>query len=243
MSDFIVYPAVDLRFGKVVRLRQGRGDQQTVYSNDPAAVALDWINQGAPWLHVVNLNGAFGESTRENEAAIQQIVSAGKGRVKVQLGGGIRTAAQIETALATGVSRVILGTVIIEEPDFGVNMLRRFGGDRIVLGFDAVKQELMTHGWQAPTGVLMTDVANRFADAGAETLIYTNIQKDGMQTGVDWENAQQLAVQTGLAVIASGGTASLEDITRVKDAGLHGVIVGRALYEGSFTLKEAFDAG
>ncbi|MGD2027283.1 MAG: HisA/HisF-related TIM barrel protein, partial [Anaerolineales bacterium] len=128
MSDFIVYPAVDLRFGKVVRLRQGRGDQQTVYSNDPAAVALDWINQGAPWLHVVNLNGAFGESTRENEAAIQQIVSAGKGRVKVQLGGGIRTAAQIETALATGVSRVILGTVIIEEPDFGVNMLRRFGG-------------------------------------------------------------------------------------------------------------------
>lgn len=243
MSTFIVYPAIDLRFGKVVRLRQGRGDQQTVYSDDPAKVALDWINQGAAWLHVVNLNGAFGESTRENEAAIHQIFSAGKGKIKIQLGGGLRTAAQIEAALETGISRVILGTAIIEDPDFGVKMLHSFGGDKIVLGFDAVKQELMTHGWQASTGVSMTDLAKRFADAGAETLVYTNIQKDGMQTGVDWENAQQLADQTGLAVIASGGTASLEDIAGVKDAGLQGVIVGRALYEGSFTLKEAFDVG
>lgn len=239
MKPFIVYPAIDLRFGKVVRLRQGKGDQQTVYSQDPGAVAQDWIAQGATWLHVVNLNGAFGEGTQENETAIQKIISAGKEKIKIQLGGGIRTAAQIEAALATGVSRVILGTAVIEDPDFGIEVLERFGGEKIVLGFDAVKQELMTQGWQAKSGVSMSGLAQRFSQAGAKTVIYTNIQKDGMQTGVDWENAKQLADETGLSVIASGGTASLEDIARVRAAGLAGVIVGRALYEGNFTLKEA----
>lgn len=239
MKPFIVYPAIDLRFGKVVRLRQGKGDQQTVYSQDPGAVAQDWIAQGATWLHVVNLNGAFGEGTQENETAIQKIISAGKEKIKIQLGGGIRTAAQIEAALATGVSRVILGTAVIEDPDFGIEVLERFGGEKIVLGFDAVKQELMTQGWQAKSGVSMSGLAQRFSQAGAKTVIYTNIQKDGMQTGVDWENAKQLAAETGLSVIASGGAASLEDIARVRAAGLAGVIVGRALYEGNFTLKEA----
>jgi phosphoribosylformimino-5-aminoimidazole carboxamide ribotide isomerase len=239
MSNFTVYPAIDLRFGRVVRLRQGKGDQQTVYSEDPEVVADDWINQGAEWLHIINLNGAFGEETQQNEEAIQAIIRTGMGRLKIQLGGGLRTISQIEEALSTGVSRVVLGTVVIENPGFGVEVLRRFRSANIAFGLDAVNQRLMTQGWQSNSGVPIEQLSRTLAEAGAQTLIYTNIQKDGMQTGVDWENAKRLSDQTGLAVIASGGTATLNDITKVKSAGLSGVIVGRALYEGIFTLKEA----
>lgn len=241
MSEFIVYPAIDLRFGKVVRLFQGKGDQQTVYGNNSEVIAQDWIEQGAEWLHIVNLNGAFGECTKENEAAIEKIVSTGKNKVKIQLGGGIRTAGQIEAALTLGVSRVVLGTAVIENPTFGIEVIKQFGGDKIVFGFDAHGQELMSRGWQSHTGISMTILAETLVQAGAQILIYTNIQKDGTQTGVDWESTKQLSDQTGLSVIASGGTATLEDIARVRAAGLAGVIIGRALYEGIFSLQEALN--
>lgn len=241
MSEFIVYPAVDLRFGKVVRLRQGKGDQQTEYGDNPIPIIQDWIEQGAEWLHVINLNGAFGERTAENEAALDLILGEVKDKVKVQLGGGIRTANQIKTALALGVSRIVLGTSVIENPDFGIEVISLFGGDKIAFGFDALGQELMSRGWQSPSGLSMTALAERLAQAGAETLIYTNINKDGMQSGVDWKNAKKLADQTGLSVIASGGTATLQDITCVRAARLSGVIVGRALYEGNFSLQEALN--
>lgn len=241
MSEFIVYPAIDLRFGQVVRLQQGKGDQQTVYGNNAHAVAQEWIEQGTQWLHVVNLNGAFGEGTQENEAAIEEIVAAGAGQAKIQLGGGIRTKAQIEAALSLGISRIVLGTSVIENPAFGIQVLGHYGGEKIAFGFDAIGQELMSRGWQSPSGLSMAALAEKLVQAGAKTLIYTNIQKDGMQSGVDWKNAEQLANQTGLRVIASGGTASLEDIARVRSAGLAGVIVGRALYEGNFSLREALN--
>jgi phosphoribosylformimino-5-aminoimidazole carboxamide ribotide isomerase len=241
MSEFIVYPAIDLRFGKVVRLRQGKGDQQTVFGNDPKAVAEGWIMQGAEWLHVVNLNGAFGEDTEQNETAIEEIVAVGQGRVKIQLGGGIRTMEAIETALSFGVNRIVLGTSVIENPAFGDLVLKRFGGEKIAFGFDALGQQLMSRGWQSPSGLSMTTLGEELAAAGAETLIYTNIKKDGMHTGIDWINAKQLADRTGLRVIASGGTATLEDIACVRAAGLAGVIVGRALYEDKFLLQEALN--
>jgi phosphoribosylformimino-5-aminoimidazole carboxamide ribotide isomerase len=241
MSEFIVYSAIDLRDGKVVRLRQGKGDQQTVYGDSPELVAQDWIDQGAEWLHVVNLNGAFGEGTAENEAAIEKIAALSNGKVKIQLGGGLRTASQISAALDLGISRVVLGTAVIENPAFGVEVLGRFEREKIAFGFDALGDELMSRGWQSRSGRSVTSLAERLAWAGAKTLIYTNIQKDGMQTGVDWENTKQLADKTGLRVIASGGTATLSDIANVRKAGLAGVIVGRALYEGNFTLKEALD--
>jgi len=241
MSEFIVYPAIDLRFGKVVRLRQGKGDQQTIYGNNPKAIAQDWIEQGAEWLHVINLNGAFGEGTEENEAAIEKILEAGKDEVKIQLGGGIRTADQIKAALALGVNRIVLGTSVIENPVIGLEFLNSFGGEKIAFGFDALGQELMSRGWQTRSGLSMKTLAEKLAVAGAETLIYTNINKDGMQTGVDWINAKKLANQTALRVIASGGTATLEDIASVRAAGLAGVIVGRALYEGNFSLQEALN--
>jgi len=241
MADFIVYPAIDLRFGNVVRLQQGKAGKQTVYSNNSEAVAKKWIQEGAEWLHVVSLNGAFGEATQKNEEAIGKILSSGKGRLRIQFGGGIRTISEIEKVLSLGVSRVVLGTAVIENPDFGLEALKRFGRKKIAFAMDAVNQELMTLGWQSHSGVSMQSLAKTLADAGAQTLIYTNIQKDGMQTGVDWENAKRLADQTGLAVIASGGTAKLADVARVRLAGLEGVIIGRALYEGNFSLKEALN--
>ena len=241
MSDFIVYPAIDLREGKVVRLLQGKGEQQTVYGHNPKLTAVEWIEQGAEWLHVVNLNGAFGENTRQNEIAIEEIAKVAKDNVKIQLGGGIRTIGQIEAAFAIGVSRVVLGTSVIENPTFGIEVLENYGGDKIAFGFDALGQELMSRGWQTASGLTMTALAEKLAQAGAKTLIYTNIQKDGMQPGVDWKNTKQLSDQTGLDVIASGGTATLDDIVNVRNADLSGVIVGRALYERKFTLKEALN--
>ena len=241
MDNFVIYPAIDLRGGMVVRLRQGKSDQQTDYSSSPASVAEDWIRQGAEWLHVVNLDGAFGEPSSQNKKAIQDIVTSGKNKVKIQLGGGFRTVEQIANALDLGVSRVVLGTAVIEKPEFGEKVLKLYSGERIAFGFDAVGQELMSRGWQSDPGVKMLPLAERLANFGAKTLIYTNILKDGMQTGVDWEIAKFLSDQTGLDVIASGGTSSLGDIETVKRAGLKGVIVGRALYEGNFSLKEALN--
>lgn len=241
MDEFVVYPAIDLRNGKVVRLRQGKGDQQTVYGDQPELVARNWIEQGAQWLHVVNLNGAFGEGTEKNETAIQKIIAVVKGNAKIQMGGGIRSEDQIKAALDLGVSRVVLGTAVIEKPAFGEIALDQFGGERIAFGFDALGDELMSRGWQERSGLSIYELAEKLAKAGAKTLIYTNIQKDGMQTGVDWEITKRLADQTGLDVIASGGTACLDDIRSVRKAGLAGVIVGRALYEENFTLKEALD--
>ena len=241
MKNFTIYPAIDLRGGKVVRLRQGKRDQQTDYSSAPSKIALEWTNQGAKWLHVVNLDGAFGESSRENEVAIQSILEQNKKRVNIQLGGGLRTIQQIEKALNMGISRLVLGTAVIENPEFGEEVLDKFGGENIAFGFDALGHELMSQGWQSASGIEMLPLAERLSQAGAKTLIYTNILKDGMQTGVDWKNAKYLSDQTGLEVIASGGTTNIADIKLVCNAGLDGVIIGRALYEGNFTLKEAIN--
>jgi len=241
MSAFIIYPAIDLRFGKVVRLSQGKGDQQTTYSQDPIAIANRWIEQGAEWLHLVNLNGAFGEETRQNENAIENILKFRSGTTKIQLGGGFRRLEQIEKALTQGVDRVVIGTAVIENPDFGIELLKSIGGEQIAFGFDAVDEILMMEGWQTSSETPMMTLAKNFSEAGAKTIIYTNIKKDGMQTGVDWKNAKTLAVQTGISVIASGGVSNPNDILKVKNAGLAGVIVGRALYEGNFTLEEALN--
>lgn len=241
MGEFNVYPAIDLRDGRVVRLLQGKGDRQTAYSDNPASVAEDWIGQGAEWLHVVDLNGAFGEPNQENETAVRKIAELGKEQVKIQLGGGLRTKEQIAAAFDWGVSRVVLGTAVMENPAFGEAVLNRFGGEKIAFGLDALGQELMSRGWRTHSGLKAAELGVRLARAGAGTLIYTNIQKDGMGTGVDWENAHRLADRTGLHVIASGGVGALDDIAKVREAGLSGVILGRALYEGRFSLKEALD--
>jgi phosphoribosylformimino-5-aminoimidazole carboxamide ribotide isomerase len=241
MNSFTVYPAIDLAGGKVVRLRQGKRDQQTNYSNSPSEVARNWIDQGSQWIHVVNLDGAFGEKSSANQSAIQSILKQGDKKVKIQLGGGLRTIEQIDVFLKMGVSRVVLGTAVIENPEFGEKILDKFGGKNVAFGFDALDGELMSRGWQSPSGMELKPLGKRLAGAGAETLIYTNILKDGMQTGVDWEIAKGLADYTGLDIIASGGTTNLADVKAVCNAELAGVIIGRALYEGNFSLEEAIN--
>jgi len=239
MSEFLLLPAIDLRAGEVVRLKQGRKDQQTFYESDPAQVASRWKNEGARWLHVVNLDGAFGEDAQPNFAALVQILDTCKDYVKIQYGGGIRTLEAVARALDLGLTRVVLGTMALENPTFREDAIRTFGSDKIAFALDAIKGELMSRGWQKNTGLSLMSYAHSLVDIGASTLIYTNIQKDGMQTGVDWEKAKELAEETKLKVIASGGVGSLEDIKRVKSAGLDGVIVGRALYEKKFGFQEA----
>lgn len=241
MENFTIYPAIDLMGGKVVRLRQGKRDHQTNYSKTPSAVARNWIDLGAKWIHVVNLDGAFGESSSQNELAIQSILNQGRDKAKIQLGGGLRTIGQIEAALKMGISRIVLGTAVIENPEFGEKVLGKFGGEMIAFGFDALGDELMSRGWKSASGIEMRPLAEKLARAGAKTLIYTNIIKDGMQTGVDWVNAKTLADHSGLEVIASGGTTNLADIEAVCKAELAGVIIGRALYEGTFSLEEAIN--
>jgi phosphoribosylformimino-5-aminoimidazole carboxamide ribotide isomerase len=241
MGDFTVYPAIDLRNGQVVRLRQGHADQQQIYSGDPVEVGREWVRQGAQWLHVVNLDGAFGENTPENGQAIRDILAALYGKVQIQFGGGIRAIRQIRDLLAMGVSRVVLGTAVLENPEFAAKALEAYPADLLAFGLDARGDELMSRGWQTASGKRTGELAQELAGLGAKTLIYTNILKDGMQSGVDWSAAQKLAKESGLRVIASGGTAALSDISAVRQAGLAGVIVGKALYEGNFSLKEALD--
>jgi len=239
MSEFLLFPAIDLRAGEVVRLKQGRKDQQTTYESDPAQVAQRWRNEGATWLHVINLDGAFGEEVQTNLVALERILDACENQVKVQYGGGIRTLEGVAQALDLGLTRVVLGTMALENPTFGQDAIKTFGADKIAFALDAFNGELMSRGWQENTGLSLISYAHALMRIGASTLIYTNIQKDGMQTGVDWEKAKQLADGTELKVIASGGVGTLEDIKRVKSAGLNGVIVGRALYEKKFSFQEA----
>ena len=180
MSQFTIYPAIDLRGGKVVRLRQGKSDQQTHYSDSPGQTAARWIEQGAEWLHVVNLDGAFGDQSSANQAALEQIVQAAAGRAMVQLGGGLRSLKDIHSALEKGIARVVLGTAVIENPAFAEEALTIIGGQQIAFGLDAVGRKLMSRGWQSDAGLDLFVLAERLANNGAKTLIYTNILKDGM---------------------------------------------------------------
>jgi phosphoribosylformimino-5-aminoimidazole carboxamide ribotide isomerase len=236
MTNFHVYPAIDLRGGRVVRLAQGDPDRETAYSGDPGAVARRWQDAGASWIHVVNLDGAFGETGQENAATLADIVAVG---TRVQFGGGLRSLDAIAAALDLGVSRVVVGTAAVEEPGLMGATLERFGPERVAVGIDAREGFVRVHGWQEGTGVRAADLARQWADAGGRWLVFTDISRDGMGSGVNVAATRALAEGTGLCVIASGGVATLEDVQRVKDAGLAGVIIGRALYEGTVDLKEA----
>ncbi|MBN1231327.1 MAG: 1-(5-phosphoribosyl)-5-[(5-phosphoribosylamino)methylideneamino]imidazole-4-carboxamide isomerase [Anaerolineales bacterium] len=238
-NEFIIYPAIDLRAGKVVRLSQGDPNAQKEYSNAPLEVAARWVSQGADWLHVVNLDGAFSEAQNGNLNTIRDIVSQFSEKVKVQVGGGFRSLEDIREAVDYGVTRIVVGTAAIEIPDFTKQCLEVFNPESIAFGLDALNGVLKSRGWQKDTGIKIEDFASQLMDYGARTIIYTDISRDGMERGVDIINTQALLSQTGLRVIASGGVSSLEDIRKVKDAGLNGVIIGRALYEKHFTLEEA----
>ncbi|MBI4761813.1 MAG: 1-(5-phosphoribosyl)-5-[(5-phosphoribosylamino)methylideneamino]imidazole-4-carboxamide isomerase [Chloroflexota bacterium] len=232
----IVYPAIDLRGGKVVRLKQGDPARQTVYSSDPAETARRWLEAGARWLHVVNLDGAFGESEDANLSALEAILSLG---ACVQFGGGLRSLEAIARALDLGVSRVILGTLAVEDPALVAQALTRFGTEKIAVGIDARDGLVRTRGWQTDGGVPALDLALQMRTLGLRTVIFTDIRRDGLGGGLNLPATRELAQASGLDAIASGGVHTLEDVRAVKEAGLAGVIIGRALYDGTVELASA----
>jgi phosphoribosylformimino-5-aminoimidazole carboxamide ribotide isomerase len=237
--EFVIYPAIDLRGGRVVRLAQGDPDRETVYSDDPLETARRWQSEGAVWLHVVNLDGAFGESTASNELALAEIIRLG---LKVQFGGGMRDLSGIGRALNAGVSRVVIGTAAIENPKLIDVAMRKFGPEKISAGIDARAGKANIRGWTASSAVSSTDLGRRLFAQGIRWCIFTDIERDGVSTGVNIPATAELARETGLQVIASGGVSSIRDVEAVAKAGLPGVIIGRALYEESFTLKTALES-
>jgi phosphoribosylformimino-5-aminoimidazole carboxamide ribotide isomerase len=243
MGDFVVFPAIDLKEGRCVRLRQGDPNRETVYGDSPADVAADWVAQGARWLHVVNLDGAFGnESGAVNRRQLYEIRR--RVSVPIQFGGGIRNLKDILTALELGATRVVLGTVAVEKPSEVKEALDYFGEDRIVVGVDARDGVVAVRGWQRSAGVDAISLARQMAEMGVRRVVYTDIARDGMLSGVNVEASLRLAEETGLEVIASGGVASLDDVRRLamlRDRGIAGVIVGQALYTGAISLREALE--
>lgn len=242
----IVFPAIDLRRGRCVRLRQGDPNAETVYGDDPARMAVHWARMGTTWLHVVNLDGALGEGLGAdadrpvNVQALQAIRQAVD--VSIQFGGGIRTLDDMQFILDLGVNRVILGTIAVRQPALVGEAIARFGADRIVVGLDARRGRVATHGWQEQSQLTAIEIGHRMRDLGAELVVYTDIGRDAMLTGVNAVETAELARETGLQVIASGGVSGLDDIQALLDLGesrLEGVITGQALYTGALDLKVA----
>jgi phosphoribosylformimino-5-aminoimidazole carboxamide ribotide isomerase len=233
---FTIYPAIDLRGGKVVRLKEGDPARMTSYSDDPAEMAKRWIDAGSTWLHVVNLDGAFGESDNANRAALEAILKLG---VRVQFGGGMRSIESIEAALSLGVSRVILGTIAIEQPEIVKDALNLFGAERIAVGIDARDGLVRTRGWKDNSGMPAFDLALQMSSFGLGTVIFTDVSRDGLGSGLNIPATRELSEKSGLDVIASGGVHTIDDVKAAKDAGLAGCIIGRALYDGTVDLREA----
>jgi phosphoribosylformimino-5-aminoimidazole carboxamide ribotide isomerase len=238
MTKFEIYPAIDLRHGQVVRLQEGDPARQTVFGDDPLAVAARWASLGARWFHVVNLDGAFGEANAM-QALLPDLCRIGP---RVQFGGGVRSLADVEAALAAGVARVILGTVAVEQPDLVREAVARFGSQAIAVGMDTREGRVRVRGWQADGGLSAIDLGRQMKTLGVELVICTDIVRDGLLSGVNVQTSAELAQACGLRVIASGGVAGLQDIRRVRavaSQGVEGVIVGRALYQGTLDLREA----
>ena len=238
----LLIPAIDLKDGRCVRLRQGDMNDATVFSNDPAAMARHWIEAGAERLHLVDLNGAVAGKP-VNEAAIRSIVRAVDDEIPIQLGGGIRDLDTIERYVDGGISYVIIGTAAVKNPGFLRDACVAFPG-QVMVGLDAKDGKIATDGWSKLTGHDVLDLAHKFEDYGVEGIIYTDIGRDGMLGGVNIEATLRLASAVDMEVFASGGIGSLEDIEALFDAAadrVAGVILGRAIYESAVDLRQAIE--
>lgn len=235
----LIIPAIDLKDGQCVRLRQGRMEDSTVFSDDPVAMAGRWVGQGARRLHLVDLNGAFaGEPVN---GGVVKAIAAKYPELPIQIGGGIRTAETISAYLDAGVEYVIIGTRAVEEPDFVTEMCKRFPG-HIIVGIDAKAGWVATDGWAEVSSVKAVDLARRFALDGVSAIVYTDIDRDGMMQGVNVEATVAMAQASPIPVIASGGITNMDDIHRLQamaKAGILGAITGRAIYEGTLDVQAA----
>lgn len=238
---FLVIPAIDLRGGRVVRLRQGDFVRETAYADDPVAVAKAWDERGARWIHVVDLDGAKAGEPRHLEVVAKMAAAV---RARIELGGGLRTEDHVARAFGWGVARIVLGTAAIRDPRLLEEAAARHPG-RVALGIDARDGAVAISGWQEGTAVKAADLARRFAHLPLAAVIYTDIGRDGMLAGLDTAGLAEMARAAGHPVIASGGVSSLEDIRAIRALeaqGVAGVIVGRALYEGTLSLEDALRA-
>ncbi len=236
----LLIPAIDLKDGQCVRLKQGDMDQTTVFGEDPAAMARNWVNKGARRVHLVDLNGAFAGKPK-NEAAIRAILKEVGSEVDVQLGGGIRDLDTIERYLDAGLRYVIIGTAAVKNPGFLQDACTAFGG-HIIVGLDAKDGKVATDGWSKLTGHEVVDLGKKFEDYGVESIIYTDIGRDGMLSGINIEATVKLAQALSIPVIASGGLSNIEDIRQlcaVEDEGVEGVICGRSIYSGDLDFQAA----
>ncbi|PFO02667.1 1-(5-phosphoribosyl)-5-[(5-phosphoribosylamino)methylideneamino]imidazole-4-carboxamide isomerase [Bacillus sp. AFS076308] len=232
-----IYPAIDMRGGKCVRLLQGDYDQETVYGDSPFEMAKSFAATGAEWIHMVDLDGAK-DGKRVNDRFV--IEAAQNLEAKVQIGGGIRSEEDILHYLENGVDRVIIGSIAVSNPEFAIEMIQKYGA-KIAVGIDAKNGYVATHGWLDTSSVKAFELGKRFADAGAETFIFTDIATDGTLAGPNIDAVCEMAEVTGKTVIASGGVSSLADLQAIASKGISGAIVGKALYENRFTLKEALE--
>ncbi len=235
----MLLPAIDIRAGRVVRLAQGEAGRETPYGDDPVAQAEQFVAAGAQWIHVVDLDRAFG--TGENLPILQEIVRQVGDKVRIQTGGGLRSLEALRAVLELGVARAVLGTATVTDPALVPAAVALAGPDRLVIGLDAKDGKVAIRGWVEQTDLLVADVCRRVLREGARYVVYTDVGRDGMLTGPDLDGCRALQ-QLGAEVIASGGVATLEDLRAVKRAGLAGAIVGRAIYEDRFTVEQALEA-
>ncbi|WP_042334255.1 1-(5-phosphoribosyl)-5-[(5-phosphoribosylamino)methylideneamino]imidazole-4-carboxamide isomerase [Desulfosporosinus meridiei] len=239
----ILFPAIDLKEGKAVRLLQGRMEDSTVYADNPVDVAKEFERQGAEYLHMVDLNGAFSGKPM-NDETIRNIVRSVS--MRIQVGGGIRTMERITELLELGVERVILGTIAVKNPELVAEAAKRYG-KRVIVGIDAKDGLVAVQGWAETTEMRAVDLGKAMKAVGIQSVVFTDISRDGMLQGPNIESTVQMAIETGLSVIASGGISTLADLSNLqvqvlKGVSIEGAITGKALYSGSFTLKEALAA-
>jgi len=238
----LIIPAIDLRDGKCVRLRQGRRAEVKVYDGEPLEIAKKFEDAGARMLHVVDLDGAFADRNSRNRKVVRRIIRAVE--IPVQFGGGLRSVGDVQQMIEFGAAQVVIGTLAAESPETLERFVQLFGF-RVCVGIDARRGVVLTHGWEKEGSFSAAALARRVADAGVDRIVYTDVSRDGMLTGVNLEQTCAIARESGLRVTASGGVSSLEDLRKLKSigrCGIDSVIVGKALYEGRFTLQEALRA-
>jgi phosphoribosylformimino-5-aminoimidazole carboxamide ribotide isomerase len=238
----IIIPAIDLRGGRCVRLTQGQASAETVYSENPVVIAKRWYDEGAEMLHIVNLDAALNKDDTENLKALERILY--EVNIPVQFGGGVRSLEDVRRLDELGATRIVIGTTAIENPVLLTHIVDEFGST-VVVGIDAREGKVALRGWEKLSNVDAIDFAQKVAEMGVERVVYTDIARDGMLSGINIEATKEIAEASGLKVTASGGVASLDDIYGLKELeqyGVDSVIIGKALYEGVFTLEEALDA-